>query len=184
METFAMKLKRILQNKDTVTFLGIVLLIIVLYITYSVRVKSQIKTVTIPYASTDIMAGSKITQEMIAFREVPAGMIGKGVLTAEGDILDRYASGSSVIPGGSLFYEQAVVSEEQATISEELSYPEGFTKYSRFLNSRMIPSFSTMRLKRLIAFSKFSDSSTLIVAIINFTSFCRNTENNVKILYF
>ena len=42
---------------------------------------------------------------------------------------------------------------------------EGFSKYSRFLYSRMIPSFSTIRLKRLIAFSRFSESSTMIVAI-------------------
>lgn len=44
---------------------------------------------------------------------------------------------------------------------------EGFSKYSRFFHSRMMPSFSTMRLNRLMAFSSGSLSSTIIWLILN-----------------
>ena len=41
-----------------------------------------------------------------------------------------------------------------------------------------MPSFSTILLKRLIAFSRFSESSTKIVAIV-FTSFLRSSVKSV-----
>ena len=135
MESITMKIRRLLQNKDTVTFLGIVLLIIILYLFYSLRVNSQTKPVYVPYANVDIMAGTKITADKISMRDVPKSMIGKGVITNRDMIIDRYASGSSVIPQGSLFYEQAVVQKEDAAISNELSYPEGFKKYTTATNT-------------------------------------------------
>lgn len=130
MDSFAVKMKRFLQNKDTVTFLGIVLLILALYLAYTIRVQNQIKTVSVPYANTNIMAGTKITRDMVSIRQVPASMVGKGVLTRPQDIINRYTLGTSIIPKGSLFYDQAVVSAEDAAISAELSYPEGYRKYT------------------------------------------------------
>ena len=46
--------------------------------------------------------------------------------------------------------------------SLRLRMVEGFSKYSLFFHSRMIPSFSTMRLKRFRAFSRGSFSSIVI----------------------
>lgn len=130
MEGFALKIKRTLQNKDTITFLGIVALIFALFMAYTIRVNTQIKPVTVPYANTTIMAGSKISAEMVSFREVPASMIGSGVIRTKEAIVGKYASGQTVIPSGSLFYEQAIVAEEEAAISTELSFPDKFKKFT------------------------------------------------------
>ena len=43
-------IKKILQNKNTVTVIGVVVAVLVLYIGYNMRVKSAINPITVPYA--------------------------------------------------------------------------------------------------------------------------------------
>ena len=64
-------LKKFLQNKNTVTVIGVVLAIVVLYVAYNMRVNSAIKPITVPYALEQISPGTQITSEMVGTREVP-----------------------------------------------------------------------------------------------------------------
>ena len=43
--------KKFLQNKNTVTIVGVVLAIMVLYVAYTMRVKNAINPITVPYAA-------------------------------------------------------------------------------------------------------------------------------------
>jgi hypothetical protein len=65
-------IKRFFQNKNTVTVIGVVVAIAVLYIGYNWRVQSAINPVLVPYATQDIKGGTQITSEMIGTIEVPA----------------------------------------------------------------------------------------------------------------
>lgn len=123
-------LKKFMQNKNTVTVIGVVLAIIVLYVAYTWRIKSSINPIQVPYASEQIAAGTQITEGMISTREVPPSMVEGDVLTNKGDIIDKYAAADVVIPQGSLFYKRAVVEKEQLPANIILDYPKGHVLYN------------------------------------------------------
>ena len=96
-------LRKFLQNKNTVTVIGVVLAIFILYFAYTMRIKSSINPITVPYAAEQIDAGVQITESMIATRQVPPSMLEGDVITNKGEIVDKYSSVDTVIPKGSLF---------------------------------------------------------------------------------
>ena len=125
MGSLATGLKKFLQNKNTVTVVGVVLAVVVLYVAYNMRVKSAINPVTVPYAVQNIAPGTQITSSMVGTRQVPPSMLEGEVLTRQGDVIDKYSSADTVIPKGSLFYKRTVVEKEQLPANIILDYPKG-----------------------------------------------------------
>ena len=123
-------IKKFLQNKNTVTVLGVVLAIVVLYFAYTMRINSAISPVTVPYASQQIPAGTQITEAMISTRQVPPAMLEGDVITNKGEIIDKYSAADTVIPEGSLFYKRSVVEKEQLPANIILEYPKGYVLYN------------------------------------------------------
>ena len=123
-------LKKFLQNKNTVTVLGVVLAIVVLYVAYTMRIKSSINPVTVPYATEKIGSGTQITKSMVSTREVPPSMLEGDVITNVSEIIDKYSAADTVIPEGSLFYKSAVVEKEQLPDNIILEYPKGYVLYN------------------------------------------------------
>ena len=128
-------LKKFLQNKNTVTVVGVILAIFVLYIAYTMRVKSSINPVSVPYAADQIPAGTQITEGMISTRQVPPSMLEGDVITNVGEIVDKYSAADVVIPKGSLFYKRAVVEKEQLPANIILQYPKGYVLYNFAVNT-------------------------------------------------
>ncbi len=123
-------IKKFMQNKNTVTVVGVVLAIVVLYVAYTMRVNSAINPVTVPYAAEQIKAGIQITESMISTREVPPSMLEGDVIQNVGEIIDKYSAADTVIPKGSLFYRRAVVEKEQLPTNIILEYPKGYVLYN------------------------------------------------------
>ncbi len=123
-------LKKFLQNKNTVTVLGVVLAIVVLYVAYTMRIKSSINPVTVPYATEKIGSGTQITKSMVSTREVPPSMLEGDVITNVSEIIDKYSAADTVIPEGSIFYKSAVVEKEQLPDNIILEYPKGYVLYN------------------------------------------------------
>ena len=114
--------KKFLQNKNTVTVVGVILAIFVLYIAYTMRVKSSINPISVPYAADQIPAGTQITEGMISTRQVPPSMLEGDVITNVGEIVDKYSAADVVIPKGSLFYKRAVSGKYNITVSKGLCF--------------------------------------------------------------
>lgn len=127
--------KKFLQNKNTVTVVGVVLAIFVLYFAYTMRIKSSINPVNVPVAAEQISAGVQITQKMIVTKQVPPSMLSEGVITNIGEIVDKYSAADVVIPKGSLFYKRAVVEKEQLPANIILQYPKGYVLYNLSVNT-------------------------------------------------
>ena len=127
--------KKFLQNKNTVTVIGVILAIVVLYFAYTMRISSAINPVSVPYATTQIKAGSQITESMISTREVPPAMLQGDVILNVGEIVDKYAAADTVIPEGSLFYRRAVVEKEQLPGNIILDYPKNYVLYDLSVNT-------------------------------------------------
>ena len=58
-----MKLKNLLANKNVVTILGAILIVIVLYAFYMWKVNSAINPISVPYAKVTIGPRTKITND-------------------------------------------------------------------------------------------------------------------------
>ncbi|MBR3210921.1 MAG: hypothetical protein IKF71_03165 [Bacilli bacterium] len=135
MGNIATGFRKFMQNKNTVTVVGVVLAIFVLYFAYTMRIKSSINPITVPYAAEQIPAGVQITEQMISTRQVPPSMLEGEVITNMGEIVDKYSAADVVIPEGSLFYKRAVVEKEQLPANIILQYPKGYVLYNLAVNS-------------------------------------------------
>ncbi len=122
--------KKFMQNKNTVTVVGVIAAIFVLYIAYTMRINRAINPVVVPYASEQIPAGTQITEAMVDTMEVPPAMLAGDVIQNKSDIIDKYSAADVVIPEGSLFYKRAVVEKEQLPANIILDYPKGYVLYN------------------------------------------------------
>lgn len=135
MGNLSTSLKKFMQNKNTVTVVGVVAAIVVLYFAYTMRISSAIKPIKVPFAKEQIPAGTQITEQMIDTREVPPSMLEGEVIQNTGEIIDKYAAADTVIPEGSLFYKRAVVEKEQLPANIILDYPKGNVLYNLSVNT-------------------------------------------------
>lgn len=123
-------IKKFLQNKNTVTVLGVIAAIVILYVAYNMRVQSAINPINVPYAKVQINPGTQITADMVGTRAVPPSMLEGEVLTVQNQVIDKYSSADTVIPAGSLFYKRTVVEKEQLPANIILTYPKGYVLYN------------------------------------------------------
>ena len=75
MGNLGFKLKKFLQNKNTVTLIGTILILAILYFGYNWRIKQAITPVKIPYAKVTIQPRTKITEDMIDYVDVLPDMV-------------------------------------------------------------------------------------------------------------
>ncbi len=129
-------LKKFLQNKNTVTVVGVILAIAVLYVAYNMRVKSAINPVSVPYALEQINPATQITADLVGTKQIPPSMLeGGDVIRNQAAVIDKYAREDTMIPKGSLFYESAVVEKEQLHANIILEYPKGYVLYNLGVDS-------------------------------------------------
>ncbi len=129
-------LKKFITNKNTITFLCIILGVIVLYAGYDIRVKKATDPVRIPYAKKEITKKTKITADLIGYTSVPRSLVktSKTILTNQSDIVDKYASYATNIPQNSYFYSDVVMKEEQMPDYAFMNMKDGYTVYSLKVN--------------------------------------------------
>lgn len=103
---------RFLKNKNTVTVIGVILIIAILWGGYYYQLQKTVKPKSVPVAARTIQPRTQITSDMIKYVEVPQSYISDNALTNQSDILNMYANYNTVIPEGSMFYEEAVTNKE------------------------------------------------------------------------
>ena len=131
MNNLVVGIKKFFTNKNTVTVIGVVLAIVILYVGYNMRISQAINPVTVPYALEEINPGVQITEDMVGTMEIPQSMADSSIIvTNRADVIDMYSYSDSVIPEGSLFYRRSVVSREQLPDSIILDYPKGYVLYN------------------------------------------------------
>ncbi len=124
--------KRFLSNKNTVTILGVLAGIIVLYLGYNYRVNNAIDTQAVPYAKDNIPATTKITQDKISTTEVLRSMIKTNSIIANSNEVvgtnnnAKCAAIGSSIPKGSFFYSGQVVDCNSIQKNVLQNMPDGY----------------------------------------------------------
>ena len=126
-----MKLKNLLANKNVVTIIGAILIVIVLYFFYNYRVNQAINPVSVPYALVTIGPRTEITSDKIGYMDVQPSALKESVLTRVKDIEGMYTNVNCTIPAGSLFYGDLIVQEKEL--------PDAFLKEKEIVNEGMVP---------------------------------------------
>ncbi len=134
MNNLVIGIKKFFTNKNTVTVVGVILAIIVLYVGYNMRVNQAVNPISVPYALVTINPSTQITEDMVGTMEVPPAMLAGDVYRNAEDVIDMYSAGDSVIPEGSLFYSRSVVTRDQLPAAIIYNYPKGYVLYNLAVN--------------------------------------------------
>ena len=129
MNNLGVQLKKFLSNKNTVTIIGIILAVLVLYFGYTWRVNKAVEPIKVPYALTTIQPRTEITDDMVGYMNVARSAIKEGVIVDSKQIIKKYSNINTMIPAGSMFYKDAVTSKEELPDSALFDVPEGETLY-------------------------------------------------------
>lgn len=129
MNNLKASISKFLGNKNTVTILGVVLCLVILYIGYTTRINSQVAPADVPYAKVEIKPGTEITEDMIGITQVPKAFLNehKEILQDKQNIVGKYSDYSTVIPAESFFYDTAVVPQDKLPNSAFGPIPSGYT---------------------------------------------------------
>ena len=129
MGNLSFKLKKFLQNKNTVTLIGTILILIILYFGYNWRINKAITPVRIPQAKVTIQPRTRITEDMVQYVEVLPSMINSGTIRNIANIVGKWSNYNTIIPAGSLFYNDTVVAADALPDSALVGIPDGYTPY-------------------------------------------------------
>lgn len=127
MNNLKASMKKFLGNKNTVTILGIVLCLVVLYVGYNYRINARVELVEVPYATKTIQPRTYITQDMIGTMNVPKSFLVGRYYNNANAIVGKYTNYNTIIAKGSLFYADLVVSKDELPDSAFADVPEGYT---------------------------------------------------------
>ncbi len=124
--------KRFLGNKNTVTILGVLLGILVLYVFYNYRVKQATTPVSVPYAKVDLSSRTLITEDMIGFMEVSSSVVknSPNMITSRQELIDHYVAFGTTIPANSMFYTSQILDKNKMPDSAFANIPDNYTIYS------------------------------------------------------
>lgn len=109
MNNLSSSMKKFLGNKNTVTILGVVLCIVVLYVGYNYRINQKVKLVQVPYANQTIQPKTEITMDMISYMNVPSSFLVGSYHKSSENIVGKYSNYNTMIAEGSLFYTDLIV---------------------------------------------------------------------------
>ena len=106
-------LKRFVSNKNTVTILGVILVLVLLYWGYSSQVSSSVQPVQVPVAARTIQPRTQITADMISVIEISQIAVVENVYTDSNSVVGLYSNVNTLIPIGSMFYHEALIEKDQ-----------------------------------------------------------------------
>ena len=113
MESVTASFKRFFKNKNTVTIIGVIIILVLLYVGYSTQINQAVEPVTIPVATETIQPRTEITDDMVQEIDMPNISVSDNVIQDRSQIVGKYSNINTVIPEGSMFYTDTVISESE-----------------------------------------------------------------------
>ena len=127
MNNLSSSMKKFVSNKNTVTIIGVVLCLVVLYLGYNMQINRKVALTKVPYANQTIQPKKEITSAMISYMNVPASFLVGSYYKSADDIIGKYSNYNTMIAEGSLFYTDLVIEESSLPNSSFLHIEEGYT---------------------------------------------------------
>ena len=114
MDNFVIGLKRFFKNKNVVTILLVIVILVVLYIGYKTSIEKQTNPVAVPVATKEIPPLTKITNDDIKISQIAGSMLSPGVVRSGAEVVNKYTKVNVTVPEGSVFYSEWI--DEEANI--------------------------------------------------------------------
>ena len=165
-------LSKFLKNKNTVTILGVLACIAILFIGYNIRINQKTALVTVYYANKDIQPKTKITEDMVSRTQVPASFIKGSYYRNYEDIIGKYSNYNTMVAEGSIFYTSLLVEEENLPDAILYDVNEGERLVSFPVNTVTTYGNSVMPGNIVDIYVKLIDNSGRLV----YGEFFQNTE--------
>ena len=113
MDNLTITLKKFFKNKNVVTVIGVIVILILLYVGYSTQINKAVEPVQIPVATETIQPRTEITNDMVQVIDMPNVSLSDNVIRSKSQIVGKYSNVNSVIPEGSMFYTDTVISKDE-----------------------------------------------------------------------
>jgi len=130
MNQFMASVQRIIKNKNFVTIAGVIVVLGLLYWGYSSQINKAVEPVRVPVAKQTIQPRTEITDDMIQLVDMPAISVKDNVIKAKTNIVGKYSNINTVIPEGSMFYTDTVISKEDLPDSVFVKVKKGEIVYN------------------------------------------------------
>ncbi len=129
-------IKKFISNKNTVTILGVLAGIVVLWGFYSYRVNKATTPIKVPYAKEVISAASEITQDVIGYAEINSKFLSTAdIIQNANELIGKYVTTGTSIPKGGLFYREQVVEKGDLPNTFISNIEDGNTAFSLEVNN-------------------------------------------------
>lgn len=131
MNNFMIAIKRFFQNKNTVTIVGVLLIILVLFLGYRYQINKAVSPISgIPVATETIQPRTLITDDMVETIEVAPVVLSDNVLRTKAAVVGKYTAVNTVVPAGSMFYKNTVVEKEDLPDAAFVELEDGDIPYN------------------------------------------------------
>lgn len=127
-------LKRFFTNKNTITIIGVVVIVGLLYAAYSYQINTQVAPINVIVAKVDIQPRTLITADMVKTITVPKATTTTGIYNRQSDIVGKYTNVNTMIPAGSMFFKSAVVEFKDLPDSAFVDVKDGDIPYQYPVN--------------------------------------------------
>ena len=124
------KFKKFITNKNTVTIIGLLLIVGILYFVYNRQIKTATNPIKVPVAKVTIQPKTLITKDMIEYIEVPSVTVKKTTMTNSQNIIGKYSNYNTMIPAGSMFYSDALITKDELPDSALMDVADGEVLYN------------------------------------------------------
>lgn len=139
MNNFGIAFKKFITNKNTVTIVGIIVILVLLYYGYDRTVKKSVDPIQVPVAKNRMISKHLITNDDIAYKKVSKVVVGENVIQNSSQIINKMVNINVTIPKGSMFYSEWLIDKED--------YPGEWIEASDFENGEEVFYFSTDTVK-------------------------------------
>lgn len=172
MNNLSSSLKKFVSNKNTITIIGVVLCIGLLWFGYNFRINQKVSLTRVPYANQTIQPKTKITSAMVSYMNVPASFLVGSYYNDGNSIVGKYSNYNTIIAEGSLFYTDLVIDEASLPNSSFINVPKGYTVINYGVNMTTTYANSMMPKDLInIYFKGTNDDGTIM-----FGKFLSNVE--------
>ena len=130
MNNFLLSMQRFFKNKNTITIIGVIVILGLIYWGYSAQINSAVEPVKVPVAVATIQPRTEITDDMVEMVDMPAISIHPNVIRNKAQVVGKYSNINSVIPKGSMFYTDTVVDRDKLPDSVFIKVKKGEVVYN------------------------------------------------------
>lgn len=124
-------LKKVLTNKNFVTIILVIVILVILYYGYSKSIKDKTNPINMPVAAKTIAPQTLITNEDVVYKQVPGSMVSENAIRSSSQIIGKYTNIYVTVPQNSIFYSEWLVDGNKLPGNwiEQLDYEKGELGY-------------------------------------------------------